>query len=406
MMATLGNLVGMSTPKAAADPATASAYVGVGSDTIQDLFDAYSGANPYPASSATQYYTPLHGSAASGNKTVSSWDAVPAGGSASAPGCIVAKFGGGSFDRPNGSGNGITALSHSIDGTAWFNPVTTASCTGSGAPAGNVSGQIDFARSSRGPKAGTSPCTATSTANCLDFIPFARDAVSFAYFDHATNELATLTSTQLQQLYSNTTTGSITLANGNTVKACLSQSGSGTTGFWETALGVSDATAEAASAASGCTADPSLLEENGANTFYTFASGLPAGTDAVVDFSVGSWISQANGAALDRSATARTNGVDLGAIDSLGKPYTGTAPNEAPNSTFYASTTYGRNLNVVVQQSRMGTFGDAGLKSLFLGSTTAAVCSSAAQTTAAKFGFSSALVGATCGTPVTANLYS
>jgi hypothetical protein len=267
-----------------------------------------------------------------------------------------------------------------------------------------VSGQIDFARSSRGPKAGTSPCTAAA-ASCLSFIPFARDAVSFAYFDHGLNEIATLTTAQLQQLYSNTTTGSITLANGNIVKACITQQGSGTTGFWETALGITDATAQAASAASGCTANPSLLEENGANQFYTFASTLPAGQDAVVDFSVGSWISQANGAALDRSATARANFVDMGAIDALGKPYTGTAPNEAPNTTFYNSTTYGRNLQVVVQTSRLGTFGDAGLKSLFLGAS-AAVCSASAQTTAAKFGFDSTLVGGTCGTAVTANLYS
>jgi hypothetical protein len=198
--------------------------------------------------------------------------------------------------------------------------------------------------------------------------------------------------------------------NGDTVPACLTQSGSGTTQFWETAIGVSDSQAEAASAASGCTSNPSLLEENGGNSFWTFASTLAAGTDVVVDFSAGSWISQANGTALDRTATARTNGVTMGTIvdgaTNLGVPFTGTAPNLTPSTTYYASTTYGRNIFVVVQQSRLNVGGDAGLGSLF-NSSTAAICQTAAQNTAHSFGFDS-LTSAegTCGTPVTANLYS
>jgi len=375
---------------AGADPAFASSYVGVGSDTTQDVFDAFSGAEPYPPSTATVYSVPLHSDGPSKNKTVTSWDAIPAGGSASAPGCITPKLGAGAMDRPNGSSNGIAALSHALDGTPWS--AAAASCTGS-ANAPIISGNVDFARSSRGPKP-DKPGTA------LTYVPFARDAVSVAVFDHGSANLANLTSAQLTALYSSPT-GTLVI-NGDTVKACLPQAGSGTRGFFEAAIGVSDSVAGAAAIAAGCNA----AEENGADTFFAFANALGPNTGAVIPFSVASWISQANGVALDRSAAGRTNGVDLAAIDALGKPYTGTAPNEAPNPTFYDNTTYGRNVFVVLPTAKIGGFGDAALKSLFVGGT-AQVCASAAQTTSNRFGFSSNIVGSTCGaTTLKGDLYS
>src|SRR5262245_62830394 len=77
---------------------------------------ALGGASPYPGGSvASTYYIPMHSSVASGSKSISSFDAIPQGGSASAPGCITSKLGGPSYDRPNGSGNGIAALSHAVD---------------------------------------------------------------------------------------------------------------------------------------------------------------------------------------------------------------------------------------------------------------------------------------------------
>jgi hypothetical protein len=389
--ATLLSMNAMTTTHiAGADPAFASSYVGVGSDTIQDVFNAYSGAEPYPPSSATVYSVPLHSSAASNNKTVTSWDAIPAGGSAAAPGCITPKLGTAAMDRPNGSGNGIAALSHAVDGTGWQAP--KASCTaGTSNATPIISGSVDFARSSRGPNV---------TGTALAYIPFARDAVGVAYYDHGTTTFATLTTAQLNALYSSPT-GTLVI-NGDTAKACLPQAGSGTRSFFEGAIGVSEATANAAATAAGC----NTQEENGADTFYAFANVLPAGTGAVIPFSAGSWISQANGVSLDRSATGRANGVDLAAIDALGKPYTGTPPNEAPSATYYANTSYGRNVYVVVPTSKIGTFGDSGLKSLFVGGS-AQICASAAQTTANRFGFSSAIVGNTCGsTTLQGALYS
>ena len=372
-----------------ADPGFVSSYVGVGSDTLQDLFNAYQGAEPSPGSETTQQvqgFTPLFSSLATKNKTVSSFDAVDPN-APTTPGCITAKLNGASFDRPNGSSDGVASLSHALDGTGWSKAGVCANV------AGNVTGQIDFARSSR-------DHNAVAGTN-LTFIPFARDAVSFAFFDHNTGHLATLTKTQLNQLYTSAT-GTITVGT-DTVKACITQNGSGTTKFWETAIGVTSSQAETASQASGCTTAPSsTLEENGGNSFDAFATALPAGTDAVVDFSAGSWIAQANGAALDRSATARTDHIDLGAIDpgtgSLGKPYTGSPGTEAPSSTFYSDTTFGRNLFVVVSTSKLsGLHSDAGLVSLFSGASSS-ICSSGAQTTAHTFGFDS-LSGSegTCG---------
>lgn len=366
----LGGLVNLTTTSAHADPAyaTRSAIaVGVGSDTIQDVFDAFTGADPYPPASNSNFFTPLH--ATTNNAQIASFDAVPAG--SNAPGCITTILGGPTFDRPNGSSKGIEALTDSLSAST---PWQAAGSTCTTAPV-NIQGQVDFARSSRGVK------TAGTT---LTFIPVARDAVSFAYWDHSTNVLSNLTSAQLKSLYSSAS-GTITVGT-DTVKACLMQAGSGTRTFWENAIGVTDAQADAAATAAGCNG----LEENGANQFYSSVSALPAGTDAIIPFSVGSWISQANGAALDRSATGRTGGVNLGGIDGSGTPYTGIAPNEAPLATFYASTTYGRDTYVVVPTAKLSGFtASAALKGLFVSTTTttAAVCAADAGTTKQKYGF-------------------
>jgi hypothetical protein len=397
---------GVATVPAGADPAFTTSYVGVGSDTIQDVMNALGGASPYPGgTAASTYYIPIHSSAATGSKSISSFDAIPQGGSASAPGCVTSKLGGPSFDRPNGSGNGIAALSHAVDpnpaNNTWQAP--TASCTGALV---NVAGQIDFARSSRGPN--------NTTTNALTYIPFSRDGVSYAYIKHGTQDITQLTTAQLTALY-NGGSGTINVG-GDTVRACLAQTGSGTVSFFLGAIGVSVANAQTAATNSGCFTAPGL-EENGADSFLTKANSINVTDDYVIMFSAGSWISQANGVALDRSAAGRAGGVDLGNPDSIGgvgaKPYTGTAPNELPNPTFYNFTsgttvgTYGRNLYVVVPTNKIGITGDAGLKSLFVGGS-AAICAAGAQTTINTFGFLSlnGVVG-TCGaTTLTGALYS
>ncbi len=370
---------------AQADPASVSAEVGVGADVTQDLYAGLTGASPAPpTASNVTFFTPLHSSAASNNKTIASFDANPAGGSTTAPGCVTTKLGGPSFDRPNSTTNGIAALLAAATGSPWENSAAT--CTNAGV---SVTGQIDFARAARGPK---------SSGTTLTFIPYGRDALGILYFDHGTNHLATgITTAELTALYSSST-GTATV-NGDPTKACLTLSGSTPRSNLETAIGVSDATAAIAANAAGCNG----IEQNNANAFYTFASTLPTGTDAIIPISVGSWIGQANGVGVDRSNTARANGVDLAAVDSLPKPYTGTAPNEVPNTTYYQSTQYGYNVYTVVPTAKIsGGFGsDAALESLFVGSTSA-LCQSANQATVNKFGFDS-LTGSegTCGSTTT-----
>lgn len=360
----------LGTHTASADPVSVTALAGVGGDGLQDVFDAYAGAAPTPPSANTLFYTPLHSSAATQNVTIQSFDAYPPGGSAAAPGCITTKVGGPAFDRPQGSSNGINALKAAIAGTNWVATAPTVSCTG--APGVNVTGQIDWVRSARGPK------TAGST---LTFIPFARDATIYVYWDHGTNKLANLSTAQLQTLYSSAT-GTITV-NGDTVRACLPLQNSAVRSNFETAIGVTDSQADAAANAVSC----NNLEQNGGNTFYNTVSGLPAGTDAVFPFTAASFIAQANQVAEDRSATGRANGVDAGNIDNLGKPYTGTAPNLVANSAYFTSATYGNNVYVVVPTNKITGFTkNAALVSLFTGAS-AAICSTSAQNTADLFGY-------------------
>ena len=284
----LASLTALSGPSAQADPLSTTAQVGVGSDVTQDSFDALSGASA-PNSATTHFFTPLHAASADGNTTIQSFDAFPAGGSTVNPGCITTLTGGPSFDRPNSTTNGIAALNAAISGSGWEN--TSASCTNALV---NVTGQIDFARAARGPK---------STGSTLTFVPYARDAVAYLYYDHGTGNLATLTTAQLKGLYS----GTITKIGTDTVKPCLTITGSAPRSNLETAIGVSDSTAEATALAAGC----DQIQQNSGNAFWSgVANTLAAGTDAIIPISAGDWIAQNNGFAVDESNTARSHGSD------------------------------------------------------------------------------------------------
>jgi hypothetical protein len=370
------------TTSAQADPSFVSAYAGVGADVTQDVYAGLAGASPAPPASNTSYYIPLHSSGATNSKTIESFDANPAGGTTVNPGCVTTKLGGPSFDRPNSTTAGIAALLAAVNGTGWEN--SAASCTG--APV-NVTGQIDFARAARGPK---------SSGTTLTFVPFARDALGIVEYDHSTGHLASLTTAELTALYSSST-GTSTV-NGDTVYACLTISGSTPRSNLETAIGVSDATANTAANAAGC----NNIQQNSGDSFFAFASTLPAGSDAVIPISSGSWISQANGVGVDRSSSARAGGADLAAVDSLGKPYTGTAPTEVPNTTYYQSSQYGYNVYTVLPTTKITGFTkDSALVSLFVAST-ASLCQSGAQTQVNTFGFDSLTVSeGTCGSTTT-----
>ena len=165
---------------------------------------------PAPPSPSTNFFTPLHTDGGDGSTTISSFDANPPGGSTTAPGCVTTKLNGPAFDRPNSTTNGIAALLAAVTGSGWEN--TSATCTGKTV---NVTGQIDFARAARGVK------TAGTT---LTFIPYARDALGILVYDHGDGKLNSITTAQLLTLYSSTSGTSV--INGDTVRACLTLSGS------------------------------------------------------------------------------------------------------------------------------------------------------------------------------------
>ena len=381
----------MTTGSAQADPASTTAFVGVGADVTQDLFAAYTGASPAPGNSTatTHFYTPLASSAATDNYTIASFDAQPFGGTTVSPGCITTKAGGPSFDRPNSTTAGVAALLDAVNSTGWEN--SSGSCTNALV---SVTGQIDFARAARGPK---------GSGTTLTWIPYARDGLGVLYFDHGDTHLASLSTAQLNTLYSSPT-GQATI-NGDTVDACLPIAGSTPRSNLETAINVSDSTATIAATAVGCNA----ITQNSGNSFESFTSTLGPSVDAVIPISSGSWESQANQVAADRSNLARSAGIDLATIDNtssggtdLGQPYTGTAPNEVPNTTYYQDPKYGYNLYTVLPTSDVsGFFANAALESLFVGGSST-LCSTAAQTTAHTFGFDSLTVAeGTCGSITT-----
>ena len=353
-----------------ADPAQLNAFAGVGSDTVQDVTDAFMGrANNID-------YTPLH--ASNGQQLISFTATVPSG---AADTCITTKLNGGTFTRPNGSGAGIKALSQAAGhGAAGW----TGSAIGSlpvCASLVDTSGSIDFARSSSGPSG--------SANNGLTWVPFARDGVSFAYYRKGGSPVTSLTKDQLTSLF---TTGAQNIGGVNFVP-CGIQTSSGTYKFWNS---VTDATAaQEAAAVASC---PTRLEENDANGLKTAGDSLADGTEVVVGFSAAAFTAKSNGVAYN-SPTGLTmpSEVGIGSISdngtgvNLGSPVSGTAPNITPNSAFFNDAKFGRYVYFVLPTSVATGAGNAAIKSMFVGGSSA-VCS--ATSTINKFGF---LTTSNCG---------
>jgi hypothetical protein len=365
--------VTMTGGSAHADPQQYSAFVGVGSDTIQDVMNAYAGFTN------NIQYTPLTSSSATLSKQVISFDAVkPAG---VTDNCITTKLNGSSFFRPNGSGAGRKALAaaNGGSGTGW---------TGGGGcgTAVDISGQVDFARSSG---------LASATGTDVTFIPFGRDGVSFATYRNAGGAVTSLTIAQLQSLY---TSGPQTIG-GVRIVPCGLQTSSGTFTFWNGALGV--ASTEAASTnecntLAGTLAAPGVrIEENDGTLLKNKGTALAgisghANDQVIVAFSAASWIAKTNLVA----AGAPPAGVALGTISDIGAPpFDGSGTSLTPNATFYANTTFGRFVYVVLPSDSATGPGNAAIKDLFVGASSK-ICAAASVTTMNKFGF---LATASCG---------
>lgn len=236
------------TASASAEPTTPDRpLAAVGSDTIQDVWNALTNTGPI--------------------KSVASFDAF------GAPSAIVTKAGVTPFTRPNGSGAGVKALSASLNP---LNHVYKDSANNSFTLRKN---DVDIARSSSSPSV---------TGTDLTFLPFARDAVTVAV-KHSTNTPLILTTQQIANIFSCTAGDGVTIdgATGKPVIGTmkftpkLPQAASGTRGFFLKAIGIAPNTT--------CIPD--------AEQAYPENNGTALVNDGdIIPFSAAQWIAQKNGA--------------------------------------------------------------------------------------------------------------
>ena len=376
---------GLITGSADADPKQYSAFVGVGSDTTQDVLNALSG------ESSGVLYTPVR---ASTGEQIISFNALGPGEANGT--CIIAKVGGPSFDRPNGSGNGHEALSRSLDtrvqttavGPKWGSNI----CTGGTVAAPtrtDVSGQIDFARSSSLP---------TVAGSDISIVAMARDALSFVYYRNSGGAPVTsLTRAQLASLFS---TGPQVIGGVNIIP-CGVNTGSGTYPSWNLTLGIT-----AGQEVTGTTLCNGFIPADGGGTGRAQEHdavdlrdrGLvaPAGSQVIVGFSASQFVARSNGRAdpLPPAGVGIGSITDNGAGVNLGSPVTGTAPNMAPVPSFFNDTTFGRTVYNLIPELVFNAAIPNAMQNLFKGPSSS-VC--AATSTIQALGF---LVAPNCGTQV------
>jgi ABC-type phosphate transport system substrate-binding protein len=198
-IAALAATPAMADPPSGTTPKAAD-VVGVGSDTIQGVMDQFShDFNATVSSSATHLY---------------SWDATNPK-TAAIHDNIITKKGCKAIPRPDGSGEGILAL-------------TTENAKTSGHPC------MDFARSSRD-RAPTDP---GFKSGGIAFATLAGDAVAFAT-QPGTHAPASLNTAQLAAIYTcKVTNWNQVGGKAGKIAAFIPQSGSGTRSFFLTAIGV------------------------------------------------------------------------------------------------------------------------------------------------------------------------
>lgn len=361
--AVLGSAV-LSDGSAGADPKQYNALVGVGSDTVQDVMNAFSGYTN------GINYAPIQSTSASGARQLISFDAVNPTNPTDP--CITTKLGAPSFTRPNGSTQGRRALSRALDGTGYG----TAACAG---PV-DVSGLVDFARSSAGPAAG-------DTGTTLTYIPFGRDAVTFAYYRAAGSPVTTLSRAQLTSLF---TTGPQVIG-GVRIVPCGIQTGSGTFGFWNTVTTATTTQENTATAECNALLAAGRAQENNGDDLKARGDALAAqagksGDQVIIGFSAGAFIAKSNLVAPGQPpAGVGVGSIDFGGTTGVLNPVSGTAPNLVPVDPFYQDAVFGRSVYTVWPTAVVASaFGNTDVKSLVVGNTSA-MCS--AITTIRKFGF-------------------
>lgn len=344
---------------AQADPASSTfgTLVGVGSDTTQDVMNGISAA--------------IGGT---NGVRIASYDAT--GGQK-----ITTRNGGTEIFRPNGSGNGRDVLRVAIGN------LTTVSATVNTVPyiwnGSDTSGQVDFARSSGGPT--------TAVANgVVTYVPFGVDAVDYATSSNSVIPQLSIGSSadaisngvgtaSLWSIYNGRVTKVVTATNGGAylkvvdnsyvaaagetltpIHAYVPQAGSGTRSFWITKVGITEPqiTAQTVPVSATTPGGVAVQENDG--------TALAGDAGAIVPFSIGQWVSQAN--ALP-GVTDRRNGAVLGQLEGQA-PTVGSGSSFELNPAFTAITR--KVFNIV--PSALADDGDSKINWAFVG-TGSLVCS-------------------------------
>ncbi len=309
-----GAVFGVAGPAAAdpnpVSPTTPIEVDGGGSDTTQDVLNAIANDTGF-----------------------SSWNALPPHSSISTKATLACT----DITRPNGSGEGVTALRRSLSNTpipgsspAANYPNTTASYSaGTGnAPPGLGSLCLDFARSSSGPGSNA------SSSGLLQYVPFALDGVTVAVGPasgaDATNIRGTFDLAELQSMYSTgnpavgsdgvtydpnpdpVTGGGLT---GTPIHLLVPQSGSGTRSFFAGAMGFS------ATALPTYVTDTFTPSAGGAAQSVQEHDGSAVQLDhnALMPYSTAQWLAQQSHPALDRRHGAVLQNIGtLSPVDATG----------------------------------------------------------------------------------------
>jgi hypothetical protein len=350
-----------------AEPQQIDGFTVVGSDTTQDILNAFAGY------SNGIDYTPIQTAASAsplvrGDRQLVSFDAIKPPYLTS--NCIVGKANGPAFWRPNGSGAGRRALNQAQGlGGGWTGPAGVGCGT-----LVDISGQIDVVRSSA---LGGTTVSADQT-----FVPMARDGVSFAYYKPAGGVQPAVTSLSFAELAAIYDGSTAVTVNNVRIVPCGIQTGSGTHSFFRDAV-LSDAAQELAAttlcnnatATVGGTALGRMQENEGPalkargdalNTAGTAGSLNGTEFQVITAFSAAAFIAKTAGLA----TPAPGPGIALGTItsDTLlgggvpGNPLTA----GAANATFYANTVFGRTVYNVLPVATVDAGGNTPLKQLFV----------------------------------------
>ena len=247
-------------------------------------------------------------------KSMGSFDAT---GSA----CIQTKPNKAPMSRPNGSSDGIKALSRSILGTSYQSAQSL--CV-----EGNnkvISGFVDIARSSS--------TADEASGGALYNIPFGRDAIAYAYHkDSTATGITTLTKAQITEIFK------CDFADTSIIPV-LPQAGSGTRKDFLSKLSITEASLELKTNG-GCV---EIGQEHDGTSLTAVNKIMP--------MSASRWVAMNTGMYKDLRGNALIAGIQGPGFSA--QPVTGTGADMVPNQAYYDDITWGRETWLVVEYARI-----------------------------------------------------